>query len=208
MLVKDIMTKQVVAIDPDMPIGDVNVLMEQRNIRHFPILEGSRLVGIISDRDLRVVGSEHPRAHKGIGLHNSVRSIMVSPVLTAHPLDAIEEAAKVLQEHKIGAMPVLSEGQLVGIVTAIDFLGALVTMTGVYGATSRLEVELANRPDSLADLLAAISTKDIFVFSVMMHSQAEDYASFSLRLGTINIRALADDLRKQGFVVVWPPLKL
>src|SRR5690606_41959934 len=66
--------------------------------------------------------------------------------LTAHPDDPIEETAKVLRENKIGAMPVMDEGRLVGIVTGIDMLDALVRMSGVYEAASRIEVEVANRP--------------------------------------------------------------
>ncbi|MCA9837170.1 MAG: CBS domain-containing protein [Trueperaceae bacterium] len=207
MLVKDIMTKKVVAIDPDMPIGDVNTLMEERNIRHFPILASGELVGIVSDRDIRLVGSEHPKSPRGISLKDAVSTIMISPVLTAHPLDAIEEAAKVLEENKIGAMPVLEEDELIGIVTGIDFLKALVRLTGVYGSTSRIEVELPNDRDSLAKLVAAVSAQGVAVSSILMQHCADDCSSFSLRVSTINNRALAEALREQGFMVVWPELK-
>lgn len=207
MLVKDIMTQKVVAIDPAMPIADVNLLMEEHNIRHFPILDEGKLVGIVSDRDIRLIGSEHPKSPKGVSLKDAVSKIMISSVLTAHPLDAIEEAAKVLEEHKIGAMPVLEGDELVGIVTGIDFLKALVRLTGVYGATSRIEVELPNDQDSLANLVAAISAQGVSVSSILMQRCADDCSSFSLRVSTINNRALADGLRAEGFMVVWPDLK-
>ena len=177
MLVEEIMTKGVVAIGPEMPIGDAYILMEQRNVRHFPVLEvthteqavmsnvtenDAKLVGIISDRDIRAVGSELPNATKGVTLKDPVRRIMVSPVLTAHPLDPIEESASVLREHKIGAMPVMDGEDLVGIVTSTDFLESLVTMTGVqsaFSATTRLEVEVENRPGALARLTAAVAER-------------------------------------------------
>jgi acetoin utilization protein AcuB len=208
MLVQDIMTRKVVAIDPEMPIIDVNKLMEQRNIRHFPILEKSQLVGIVSDRDIRVVGSEHPKAQKGVTLKDSVKKIMKSPVLTAHPLDPIEEAAKVLREHKIGAMPVLNGEELVGIVTGIDFLEAMVKMTGVYGATTRLEIEVDNRPGSLAAVLDSIGKKKINVSSVMTTRSDPDAVNFVLRVNTIDGRGLARELRKEGFEILWPTEKL
>ena len=152
MLVREIMTKEVVAIGPEMPIGDVHVLMEQRNIRHFPVLEATpnatradsesltaqpakggdaKLVGIVSDRDIRAVGSELPNVEQGVTLKDPVRRIMVYPVLSAHPLDPIEESASVLRQHKIGAMPVMDGEALVGIVTSTDFLESLIKMTGV-----------------------------------------------------------------------------
>jgi acetoin utilization protein AcuB len=208
MLVKDIMTRQVVAIGPDVPIADANALMEQRNIRHFPIMEDSRLIGIISDRDIRLVGSEHPKAPEGVRLKDSVRKIMIAEVITAHPLEPIEEAAKVLQLEKIGAMPVVQDGELLGIVTAIDFLDALTRMTGVYQASSRLEVELGNQPSELAHLLRYIAEDNIGVSSIMTTRSDPEVLNFVLRVNTMHGRQLAARLREAGFHVVWPVEKL
>jgi acetoin utilization protein AcuB len=207
-LVKDIMTRQVVAIGPEMPIGDANALMEQRNIRHFPIMEADKLIGIISDRDIRLVGSEHPKAPKGVRLKDSVRKIMITRVITAHPLEPIEEAAKVLQSEKIGAMPVVQDGELVGIVTAIDFLDALTRMTGVYQASSRLEVELGNQPGELAELLRHIAEDNIGVSSIMTTRSDPEALTFVLRVNTMHGRKLAQRLSEQGFHVLWPVDKL
>lgn len=218
MLVKDIMTRKVVAIDPDMPINDAYALMEQRNIRHFPVVEVSNagavsssnheetssLVGIISDRDVRSVGSEFPKAKRGVTLKDPVARIMTSPVITAHPLDPVEEAAKVLREHKIGAMPVLEDDELVGIVTGIDFLEALVRMTGVHEAASRLEVEVDNHPGALAALSTAISRRGVNISSVLTSHHDPDTLSFVLRVNTIDTHSLAGALRDEGFSVLWP----
>ncbi len=208
MLVKDIMTQQVVAIEPEMPIADVHVLMEQRNIRHFPIVEREKLIGIVSDRDIRLVGSEHKHAPEAVKLSDCIREIMAYPVLTAHPLDAIEEAAKVLRENKIGAMPVMQDDVLVGIVTGIDFLDALVKMTGVYGSSSRLELELDNRPGVLALVLTQIAKQGVNVSSVMTKASDDNSVCFTLRVNTINARGLANILRDEGHTVLWPGAKL
>jgi acetoin utilization protein AcuB len=218
MLVQDIMTRQVVAIGPDMPIIDVFTLMEQRNIRHFPILEQvqgptpdgagqGRLAGIVSDRDIRIVGSSHPDARPGVGMHSPVQSIMIREVLTAHPLDPIEESARILREHKIGAMPVLDGDELVGIVTGIDFLEALVAMTGVHHHGTRLEVEVPNRPGGLAGLLDRIATWNHNVSSVLTTGRDADTTSFALRVETIDGARLAGELRTLGYEVLWPPVK-
>lgn len=214
MTVQDIMTRKVMAISPDMAVSDVMALMEQRNIRHFPILEhrqgddsGERhgvLVGIVSDRDLRTVGGEHPSARPAVSMASPVSDIMVRDVLTAHPLDPIEEAARVLREHRIGAMPVMDGDQLVGIVTGIDFLDALVAMTGVNRSTSRLEVELTNRPGALAALLDRIAGLNHNVCSVFQNDVQDDTVTFVLRVETINGHTLAARLREQGFQVLWP----
>lgn len=212
MLVREIMTRQVVAIGPDTPIRDVQLLMEQRNIRHFPILdhaggqaENDRLVGIVSDRDVRLVGADHPKAPKDVKSSDPVSALMVHPVLTADPDDPIEETAKTLREHKIGAMPVMDDGRLVGIVTAIDMLDALVRMSGVTEASSRLEVEVINRPGALAGLLDRVASRHVNVSSVMTSRSDADTVSFVLRVGTAAGHELAAHLRGLGYTVYWPP---
>lgn len=225
MLVKDIMTKSVVAIGPDMPISDVYALMEQRNIRHFPILEvaatnaassqlvasganaSSRLIGIVSDRDIRAVGSEIPSLKKLAGIKDPVKTIMTPSVITAHPFDAVEESARMLRQHRIGAMPVMEDDRLVGIVTSTDFLEALTKMTGVYEASSRLEVEVDNRPGALASLATAISRRGVNISSVLTNYKDAETLSFVLRADTIDGRGLARALRGEGFSVLWPPDK-
>src|SRR5690554_3206736 len=215
MLVQDIMTRKVVAISPEMPIADVHTLMEQRNIRHFPIMEanpgstgligdGERLVGIVSDRDIRVVGSSYPGAPAGVTMTSPVRQIMIHDVLSAHPRDPIEESARVLREHKIGAMPVLEGDELVGIVTGIDFLDALVAMTGVNRPSSRLEVEVPNRPGALAALLDRVASLNHNVSSVFATERHEDSITFVLRVETIHGHRLAAELREMNYHVIWP----
>ena len=209
MLVQDIMTKGVVAIGPDLPIGDVFALMAQKHIRHFPILEDAQLVGIVSDRDVRSVGAAYPGAPVDVTLKDPVARIMVAPVITAHRLDPVEEAAKTLHDFKIGALPVLQDDDsggdnLVGIVTSIDFLEAFTKMAGVGAATSRLEVEVDDRPGVLADLLARIAERNVNVSSVMTTHQEPGTLTFALRVGTIDARALANTLSEAGFSILWP----
>lgn len=213
MLVNEIMSHKVVAIGPDTPIKDVQALMELRNIRHFPILAepsggaSDRLVGIVSDRDVRLVGADHPKAPPGVRASDPVRLLMAHPVLTADPNDPIEEAAKVLRDNKIGAMPVMEDGRLVGIVTGIDMLDALIRMSGVRGASSRLEVELVDRPGALAGLLDRVASRNVNVSSVMTSRSDPDAdtVAFVLRTSTVDGHGLAAYLRGLGYNVLWPP---
>ena len=108
------MTKQVVAIDPNMPIGDVYALMQQRDIRHFPIVEDnsagkSTLVGIVSDRDIRLVGSALPQAPKGVILDDPVRKLMSSPVveLSSYP-NSLADLNAAVANQGINTLSILS----------------------------------------------------------------------------------------------------
>ncbi len=214
MLVRDIMTTQVVAIDSDLPIRDATALMTQRGVRHFPVMhpasgsdedaDRSRLAGIVSDRDLRTVGSDHPDADPSIGVRDPVAAVMRSPVLTAHPLEPIEETARAMRDRRVGAMPVMDGDDLVGIVTSADLLSALVRMTGVGVGVSRLEVELPDRPGALAGLLDRIASRNASVTSVMSARSEPDAITFVLHVATINGPGLTTFLRDEGYTILWP----
>ena len=205
MLVRDIMTRPVVAIGPDEPIGDVTALMAQRRLRHFPVVEDGRLVGIVSDRDLRTVGADHPDARPEVGRADPVRKLMTRTVWTAHPLDPIDETAATLRRRSIGAMPVMDGDDMVGIVSAADLLDALVRMTGVGRASTRIEIELPNRPGALAGLLGRIASRGANVASVLTTRSEPETVTFVLRVGTIDGIGLASALRADGYELAWPP---
>lgn len=209
MIVRDVMSANVVAIDPEMPIRDVTALMELRRVRHFPILEDDdevrgRLVGIVSDRDLRAVGSPHPSARPDVGVFDPVRRIMATPVTTAHPEDPIEDAARRLRERRVGALPVLDGDVLVGIVSAPDLLDALARSAGASEPSSRIEVEVANRPGSLAALLQSLAARSLNVSNVSTTRSEPDAVCFAIRVDTIDGPGVATALAREGWTVVWP----
>jgi acetoin utilization protein AcuB len=209
MIVRDVMSANVVAIDPEMPIRDVTALMALRGVRHFPILEddegvSGRLVGIVSDRDLRAVGSPHPSARPDVGVHDPVRLIMATPVTTAHPDDPIEDAATRLRERRVGALPVLEGDVLIGIVSAPDLLDALVRSAGASEPSSRIEVEVANRPGALAALLNHLAERGLNVSSVSTTRSEPDVVCFAIRIDSIDGPGVATVLAREGWSVVWP----
>jgi acetoin utilization protein AcuB len=207
MLVRDVMTAQVVAIGPDMTIRDVTALMELRRVRHFPIVdESARVVGIVSDRDLRSVGSPHPSARPDVQVGDPVRRIMAAPVIATHPDDSIEDAARRLRHHRVGALPVLDDHELVGIVTAADLLVALAGMRSASQPSSRLEVELPNRPGALAHLLMAIAGMNLNVSTVSTTRSDPEAVAFAIRVDTIDAPAVASRLRERDYTVLWPAL--
>ena len=80
-------------------------------------------------------------------------------------------------------------------------------MTGVQGASTRLEVEVENRPGALARLIAAGAEKNVNVSSVLTHESDAEMISFVLRADTIDARGLANTLKEHDFHVLWPPEK-
>jgi acetoin utilization protein AcuB len=112
-----------------------------------------------------------------------------------------------MRELKIGCLPVVDGGHLVGVVTGIDLLDALIRMTGVDKPSGRLEVRLPDQPGELARLTSFLSHRDLNIHSVLSYPEGPEAVRMVLRVGSIETRLLAQDLRRADFDVVWPPEK-
>jgi acetoin utilization protein AcuB len=205
MLVRDIMRSPAVAISADTMLQDAYRTMQERGIRHLPVLEGEKLVGVITDRDLRLATSA--LAPSPFSPDSRVSAVMSAAPLTADASDPVEDAARTMRELKIGCLPVLDDGRLIGIVTGLDLLDALIRLTGVHKPSGRLEVRLPDHPGELARLTSFVSHRDLNVHSILTYPEGPDSVRTVLRIGSIETRLLAEDLRGAGFDVLWPPEK-
>ena len=205
MLVRDIMSSPAIAISADTTLEVAYRTMREKNIRHFPVLDGGRLVGVITDRDLRLATSS--LAATPFPPVTPVSAVMSHPPVTASGSDPVEDAARTMRERKIGCLPVVDEGRLLGIITGLDLLDALMRMTGVDKPSGRLEVRLPDTPGALARLAGALSDRGLNVYSILSYPDGPRTVRTVLRLDTIDVRSLARDLRHSEFDVLWPPEK-
>jgi len=205
MLVRDVMNHPVITVEAGTSLQEANNLMWRQGIRHLPVMERGRLVGIITDRDLRISTSElAPMPYKP---QTRVEEVMTAPVLTADPLDPVEEAAKVMRDRKIGCLPVVEGRELVGIITGIDLLDALVAMTGARLPSGRIEVRLPDQPGQLAKLAQFFADRGVNIHSLLTYPDVNCCARNIIRVNTLETRRLADELRQAGYEVLWPPEK-
>ena len=132
-LVADIMTRNPATVTPRNAIRTAINLMREGGYRRLPVVDRGRLVGIITDRDLRRAANSpfvvREQWYDNFILdHIEVGSCMTPNPLTIEPNASIADAARLMRNHKIGGLPVVAEGQLVGIVTETDLLDFLIEM--------------------------------------------------------------------------------
>lgn len=131
MRVKDLISGPPITIAPDTPVLEARRVMQTRAIRHLLVVEHGRLVGIVTDRDIRL-NMPSPATTLSIWEVNyllarlTVREVMTTSVIVVEPDRSAHEAATLLVTEKIGALPVVDGDRLVGIVTETDFLRAFV----------------------------------------------------------------------------------
>lgn len=128
------MKTQVITIGPLESAAAAWGLLRAHKIRHLPVIEEGKVVGMVTDRDIRLVfpsgltsGQKEQDAHDALE-RVSVRQIMASHVLTVTPETSIADAARILLERRIGGLPVIQGNRLVGIITKTDILAAFVEL--------------------------------------------------------------------------------
>lgn len=205
MLVEKVMQKPVLTISPEVPVYEALQLVRDRNIRHLPVVDGSGLVGIVSDRDLRdACPSCLEHGNMQILQNTPVQSIMRTKVITIHPLDFVDEAVKLIYQHKIGCLPVVSRGQVVGIVSETDLLNHLVDMFGLLQPGSYLEVDIPDRPGVLAEIATIIKEHEVNVSSVLLCPGASGRKCLVMRIQALNISKILQDIEQAGYRISWP----
>jgi CBS domain-containing membrane protein len=119
--VEDLMTRAVVTLNADDALLEVDDLLKRNHIRHLPVLQGRRLVGLVSHRDLIRALARQPLGKAVQPL--TVKDVMTPEVESVAPQTSLLEALERLLDHRFGCLPVVdAQGALVGIVTESDFL--------------------------------------------------------------------------------------
>ncbi|MDQ4128680.1 MAG: CBS and ACT domain-containing protein [Actinomycetota bacterium] len=213
LLVKDSMTREVVTLSPEDTAKRALALCQEQRIRHLPVLEDGHIVGIVSDRDLRSTAPPLGDSGRAAALAEiRVGEVMAREVETVAADDPIEQAANTMREKRIGCLPVVECGELVGIVTASDVMDALVYLVGAHEPGSRMEVALPDRPGSLAGAAGVFGMCGINIVSAAMgttREPAEEGAARErvvvFRVDTIDTAEVVGYLEEAGYTVLWPP---
>ena len=213
LLVRDSMTREVVVLSPPSTAAEALGLCRERRIRHLPVLERGRLVGIVSDRDLRSAAPALGYPERAAALEKiRLSEVMTRDVITAQPGDPIEEAANRMQERRIGCLPVVEDGVLVGILTSSDVMEALVQLIGAHEPGSRLVASMPDRPGTLAGAAGIFGVLGINIVSVVAGPRQESppgehgpWRAAIFRIDTINPAEAIEILERAGYSVLWPP---
>jgi len=210
MLVEKRMKRDPVTVSPEGSFRHAMTLIRQRGIRHLPVVEGDRLVGIVTDRDIRQASPSPATSLEIHELHYllekvKIREIMTKKVYTVTSNTPIEEAARLMLTHKIGGLPVLDGGKLVGIITETDILAAFVDVMGIQQEQTRLELVLEDRPGAFLEVCRIIQEQGGDIASVVTATathQGEETKVLIFRLEGVQVQPLVSQLEADGHTVL------
>lgn len=162
MLVRERMSHPVISVKPDVPILDALKLMQRERIRRMPVIQDGKMLGIVSDKDLIHAAPSDATSLSVWEINYLVSKIHVKDVMTTHVLSVtedtpIEEAARIMADNKIGGLPVVSDGGVVGLITETDLFKILLELMGARETGVRVTVVVPDKPGELGELTQAIA---------------------------------------------------
>lgn len=208
MLVEDVMKRNVITLPPTASIHEALLLLRKHRIKHIPITnEENHVIGIVSDRDIRDASpSIFEKDSDQVELQKEIQSIMSYPVITVHPLDFIEEIARIFYDEEFSSLPVVNNNKLVGMITERDMLYTFIQLTGTHVQGSHIQIKIPNEPGQLPKVTAFFSERNLNIISVLIYPYKKDphYQILVFRFETINPSPIINDLIKAGYHLLWP----
>jgi acetoin utilization protein AcuB len=196
MLVENCMTKDPVTVDPDDWLSRAACKMQGGGFRRLPVVKDGKLIGVITDRDLR--------EQRGHWQDTRVNAVMNRDPLTVGSKTTVEEAAQIMLENKIGGLPVLDDGRLVGIITASDVLQAFLNLMGAAkGGSTRIDFILEGEEHGLVEASRAVAREGGEILGIGTYrGTAGANPICYLRVAAADPDGIAKSLRQRGFEVL------
>ncbi len=162
MQVGERMSHPIISIPPDLPVHDALDMFKRERIQRAPVIKDGKMVGIVSDYDL-LNASPSPATTLSVWEMNyllskiTVSEVMTKDVFSVDEETPIEEAARIMADNKIGGLPVMRDGHVVGIITETDLFKIFLEFMGAREKGVRITALLDDKPGQLAKITAAIS---------------------------------------------------
>jgi acetoin utilization protein AcuB len=191
------MAKKVITVTPDATVLDALNILHESSIRHLPVVKGKKFEGFVSESDIRQV-----LLLPG-GYEIKIGEVMNKTPITIGPDENLEEAAKLINQYKLGGLAVVDDGELVGIITVGDILAAFIEIMGVLQASSRVDIVLGENPDAFEEISRIIKKEGGDIISVGMGNVVEsDEKYYSFRLKKCSLEPIVSVIVEKGYEVV------
>ncbi|MGI6649475.1 MAG: CBS domain-containing protein [Bacillota bacterium] len=205
MLVRSRMTPNPITVSKKTTIAEALELIKDNKIRRLPVVDRGKLIGIVTDRDLSQVSPSPATTLSIFELNYLLAKTKIGDILprnqkvvTVSPDDYLEQAALLMRENAVGGIPVIEQGQLVGIITESDIFDAFIEIMGVRQSGLRIHLEVENRVGVLAEISQLM--KDLGVnITHTVYSPGGDKGNLLLKLDTFEEEVVLKVLKEAGF---------
>jgi len=218
MLVRDWMSKEVITVNADDSMYHATQKLKENNIRILPVMKSDKLVGVITDRDLKRSSASDATTLEIHELLYALSRIKVGEIMTKDPITVppdftVEETAEVILKSRISGVPVLDEqSKVVGVITKTDLFKVLISLTGISKRGIQFAFLLDDRPGSIkevADIIRKHGARMVSILSTYDEVQ-EGYRKVYIRIYDIQrpkLQELKEELKKEFKVLYMVDLR-
>ena len=206
MFVKLWMKTQLITVLAQQTIIEAHALMEERHVRRLPVVdESGKLTGIISKHDIAdampsiIDGSSAGKAESGLPGTTPVAAVMTAHPISAGPMTPLESVAKQMRRHKVGGIPIVEDGKLVGIITESDIFSAFTSILGADGEGARIELSVGKTSKAFYEVMDICKRYRMNIQALTLYRDYSDqYQLMTIRISGEEMEEMLAALRKSG----------
>ncbi len=194
MFVKLWMTSAPITINQKQTVAEAHACLQENTIRRIPVIDDNKaLIGIVSQQDIinalpSVVDGSSVGSPSFLAQSTTIEDIMTHNPMWVAPDTPLESVAQRMRQHKIGGMPVLEDGKLVGIITESDVFSAFVEVLGAGEEGARIEMIIGKKSSDLYDIIDIFRRYDMSIQAITIHD------GFSGTQRLVTLRVMGDEL--------------
>ena len=205
MYVKNWMTKNPHTIGADASITDAVALLREKGLKRLPVVDGERVVGILTQSDIQKVSPTKATSLSIFEINYLLSKLIVKDAMTKNAVtiesdSLLEEAAVIMREDRIGTLPVVEDGKLVGIITESDIFDAFIDLLGFRDSGSRITVEAKDSPGSMAEIAEIFKSFGVNITHIAVYG-GEGVRDVVIRSEAVETAELEKLLNEHGYNV-------
>lgn len=207
MYVKNRMTANPYTIPYNAPINEVIELMREKNLKRVPVVDGEKVVGMLTHSDIQKVSPTKATTLSIYELNyllskTKVSDAMTKGVISISPDALLEEAAVMMRENRVGTLAVVRDNKLVGIITESDIFDAFIDLLGFKDYGSRIAIEANDVPGALADIGDVFKSFDANITHIGAYRGAGGKSDVIIRTSTLNTDEIEKKLQEHGYSIL------
>lgn len=207
MYVKNRMTANPYTIEFNAPINELIELMREKNLKRVPVVDGDKVVGIITHGDIQKVSPTKATTLSIYELNyllskTKVSDAMTKEVVTISPESLLEEAAILMRDNRISTLAVVSSDKLVGIITESDIFEAFIELLGFKDVGSRIAIESNDVPGALGDIGEIFKLYNANITHIAAYRGPGGRSDVVIRTNVLNTEMIEQKLKEHGYIVL------
>lgn len=207
MYVKSRMTANPYTISSNAPINEVIELMREKGLKRIPVVDGEKVVGMVTQSDLQKVTPTKLTTLSIFELNYLLSKVKVSDamtkdVITVSPDALLEEAAMLMREKKVSALAVVQDNKLVGIITESNIFDAFIDLLGFKEPGSRITIEAEDIPGTMAGISKVFSTFNSNITHIAVYRGSVGRSDVVIRTNSLNTDEIEKKLTENGYRIV------